>query len=424
MSKKLAINGGKRTVPEGFERPWPLITAEDKKAVMDVLDRGVLWGVSAPEVTALQEEWAKYVGTRHCLAVNSGTAALHIALAAAGISPGDEVITSAFSFLASSSCILHHNAIPVFVDIDPKTFNIDPKQIEEKISEKTKAIIPVHIHGLPADMDSINRIAKKYNLVVIEDACQAHGATYKGIKAGALGDMSAFSLNTTKNLAGGEGGLFNTNNEEYSDKAAMVRMFGEIPQKKGQKRDYNAYGMGWMYRSQEMPAAFTRSQLRRLDENNRLRCKNARYLTSHLKEIKGIISPSESEDSTHIYHIYRIRLNPKAMGIHMGAKEFRQKTQKALNAEGVNVMEWQFMPLPGQTLFQLKEGYGKGCPWSCTHARDIKYSVEDYPETVKLIDDSFIMRVPICPPNGLELMNHYVEAFRKVFDNIGEVIEL
>ena len=170
MSEKLAICGGKKVVPERLKIKWPVITDEDKKAVNEVLDSGILFGPYSPQVVALQEEFAKYIGTKYCIAMNSGTAALHAAIAAADIGPGDEVITPAFSFLASATCILHHNAIPVFADIDPVTYNIDPKKIEEKITEKTKAIIPVHIHGLPADMDEILAIARKHNLIVIEDA--------------------------------------------------------------------------------------------------------------------------------------------------------------------------------------------------------------------------------------------------------------
>ena len=204
-----------------------------------------LFGPYAPEVSALQEEFANYIGTKYCIATNSGTAALHMGIAAAGIGPGDEVITSAFSFLASATCILHHNGIPVFVDIDPKTYNIDVNKIEEKITEKTKAIIPVHIHGLPCEIDEVLEIAKKYNLVVIEDACQSHGATYKGKKTGNFGEMATYSLNSTKNLPGGEGGLFVTNNEELRAKANMTRMFGEFV-KEGEGRSYKAYTMGWI----------------------------------------------------------------------------------------------------------------------------------------------------------------------------------
>jgi dTDP-4-amino-4,6-dideoxygalactose transaminase len=162
--------------------------------INEVLDSGIVAGGTAPQVSALEKEWAAYCGARYCLTTTSGTAALHMALAAGELGPGDEVITSAFTFLASASCALHQNAIPVFVDIDPRTYNMDPTKLEAAINERTKAIIPVHIQGLPADMDPIIEIAKRYDLFVIEDACQAHGATYKGSKVGTIGDVGTFSL--------------------------------------------------------------------------------------------------------------------------------------------------------------------------------------------------------------------------------------
>ncbi len=179
MAAKLAVRGGKKTVDESLKVQWPVIGDDDRKAVAGVLDSGILFGPYAPQVVALQEEFARFVSAKHCIAMNSGTAALHSAIAAAGVGPGDEVITSAFSFLASASCILHHNAIPVFVDIDPRTYNLDPGKIEEKISERTKAIVPVHIHGLPADLDPIMETARKHKLVVIElGSLEAHVAVW------------------------------------------------------------------------------------------------------------------------------------------------------------------------------------------------------------------------------------------------------
>ncbi len=426
MGKQLAIAEGKRTVPEGLQVGWPVITQEDKDAVMKVLDKGILCGPYAPEVVELEKDFAEYIGAKYCIAANSGTAALHIAIAAAGVGPGDEVITSSFTFLSSATAALHHNAIPIFVDIEPKTFDIDPKKIKEKITSKTKAIIPVHIHGMPADMNEINQIAKKHNLIVIEDACQSPGATYHGRRTGNFGDMAAFSLNATKNFPGGEGGLFITNDKKYRDEANMLRMFGEDI-KPGEIRKYNAYDMGWMYRTQEMSAAFARSQLKRLDKYNANSQRNAEYLSRHLVEIKGIIPPYVPEDRTTIYHKYRVRVNPSELGIDMEASKFRDAVMRALKAEGVDVVLWQRIPVPGQTLFQLKEGYGKGCPWSCSYYnKEIKYNLKDYPETVKLLNDSFVVCSEPYPiyPQKLELMKYYAEAFHKVFDNIEQVIEI
>ncbi|MGH2391207.1 MAG: DegT/DnrJ/EryC1/StrS family aminotransferase, partial [Chloroflexota bacterium] len=227
MSERLAIHGGTPAVPAGIQRAWPRILDEDKAAVMAVLDRGIIGGADAPEAAALQREFAEYIGVRHCLATNSGTSALHLALLALDLAPGDEVITSAFSFSASALAILHALAIPVFVDIDPRTFTLDPKQVEQAITPRTRAIMPVHIHGLPADLDEIMAIAARHDLVVIEDACQAHGATYKGKRVGSIGKMGAFSLNFTKSLPGGEGGFFVTNDDDLLRRANRFRIFGE-----------------------------------------------------------------------------------------------------------------------------------------------------------------------------------------------------
>ncbi len=288
----LAIDGGKSTLKRSDYKNWPIITDDDRRLVNDVLNSGILAGGTAPQVSALEKEWAQYTGARYCLTTTSGTAALHMALAAVGVGPGDEVITSAFTFLASASCALHQNAIPVFVDIDPRTYNMDPAKLEAAINERTKAIIPVHIQGLPADLDPILAIARKHNLYVIEDACQAHGATYKGKKVGTIGDVGTFSLNNFKNLCGGEGGLFITDNELYLNKGVLIRCFGDEVDEVSHRRIYNASILGYMYRNQELPAALCRAQLRHLDERNAARIANAEYLTRELSKIPGVIPPT------------------------------------------------------------------------------------------------------------------------------------
>jgi perosamine synthetase len=420
----LAIHGGKKLLPGGH-REWPLTTEEDKRAVLNVLNRRILWGAYAPEVKALQKEWADYVGTKHCIATNSGTAALHISVAAAGVGPGDEVLTSALTFVASALAIMQQNGIPVFVDIDQDTFNIDPKKIEVKITDRTKAIIPIHLHGLPADMDEINAIAKRHNLIVIEDACQAHGALYKGRKTGTLGDMAAFSLNGSKNLPGGEGGLFTTNSDEYHFKADKVKSLGEVIEE-GVERDYNAFDIGWMYRYPELGAAFTRSRLKTLDQENRLRRENAEYFAKRLKELKGITPPFIPEDRTSVYHLYRIKLDPKPLGVNLSANEFRAKTQKALRAEGVQANRWGNRPVPMQRLFQDRNGYGKGCPWTCPYGKgtSVTYRKEDFPVTKKIVEETIVVHDALYPPNGKELVDRYVAAFQKLWDNIDELLDV
>jgi dTDP-4-amino-4,6-dideoxygalactose transaminase len=266
---------------------------------------------------------------------------------------------------------------------------------------------------------------KKHNLVVIEDACQAPGATYHGEKVGNFGDMAAFSLNVTKNLPGIEGGLLVTDNKEYRNAANLLRMFGEEI-KPGERRKYNAYGMGWMYRTFGMPAAFARSQLKRLDEYNANAQLNAELLSKHLTEIKGVIPPFVPQDRTTVYHKYRVRLDPSELGIDIETSKFRDKVMRALQTEGVDVVSWQSLPVPGQTLFQLKEGYGKGCPWSCPYYnKEIKYEVQDYPEILNLLNNSFVVCSEPYPiyAQKLELMKHYVEGFHKVFNNLEEILE-
>ncbi len=425
MRQELAITGGKRIVPERLKVKWPVINESDKKAVMGVLDRGVLGGAYGPEAVGLQEDFARYTGTEYCIAVNSGTSALHMAVAAAGIGPGDEVITSAFSFTASAVAVLHHNAVPIFVDIEPTTYNINVKKIEEKVNRRTKAIIPVHIHGVPCDMDEIMEIARKYNLIVIEDAAQAHGSTYKGKKVGNFGDMAAFSLNSTKNLAGGEGGLFVTGSEEYRGKANMIRMFGEFL-RPDEGRKYMAYTMGWNYRTQELPAAFARSQLKRLDKYNTAAVENGQYLSRQLKEIEGVTPPYVPADRTTIYHKYRIRLDPSRLGIDLNGIRLRDAVMAALKAEGVDAVLWQTVPVPGQPLFQLRQGYGRGCPWNCAHYQGkVGYDVGEYPETVKLLENSLVICSELHPiyVQPLELIKYYAEALHKVLENIEKVAE-
>ena len=435
MTETLAIRGGTPVVPKDLHRRWPVITAEDKAAVLAVLDHGVLNGPYAPQVKALEEEWARYCGVRYALTTNSGTAALHTAVAAGGIGTGDQVITTAFTFLATALAVLQHNAVPVFTDIDPRTYNIDPAKIEERITPRTKAVIPVHIHGVPADMDPILAVAKKHGLLVIEDAAQAHGSTYKGKKVGGIGDMGIFSLQASKNLPAGEGGILVTNREDLRDRANRFRMFGEDIRESDKKafdpsrpldgaREYNSLMMGWMYRTTEMTAALGRTQLLRLDGSLANTRRNAAHLTGELGKIPGITPPYLPPECTSSFYQYRLRLNPRAAGSNLSPKEFRLKVLAALKAEGVEVSLWQTVPVPGQILFQERTGYGLSCPWKCPLGEEVKYDLHEFPETLKLLEDSMVIGSHSYPlfPQPLELMKKYVEAFQRVFANLDQVV--
>ena len=425
MSEKLAIAGGTQVLQRSDYKDWPIIGADDRRLINEVLDSGIVAGGTAPQVSALEKEWAAYSGARYCLTTTSGTAALHMALAAGELGPGDEVITSAFTFLASASCALHQNAIPVFVDIDPRTYNVDPAKLETAINERTKAIIPVHIQGLPADMDPIIEIAKKYDLFVIEDACQAHGATYKGSKVGAIGDVGTFSLNNFKNLCGGEGGLYITDDEALLEKGMLIRCFGDEIDEVSHRRVYNASILGYMYRNQELPAALARAQLLHLDEHNDTRIANANYLTLHLGEIPGVIPPYCPPASKHVYFMYNVRFDPEAAGVNAAPRRFRIAVEKALYREGVLVGQWQTMPVPAQDIFQSKLGYGGSShPWAINEDTGItyEYNVDEYP-VAQMLCDTYTIVHGIHAPNGVELMNKILVAFDKVFGNLDQALD-
>ncbi len=426
MADTLALLGGRPVVDPTLKVKWPIVTDADKRAVMKVLDDGPLWALSyddglyAPEMMALEREFAAFVGAGYALACNGGTAALHMAVAAAGIGPGDEVITSAFSFLATPVSVLQQSAIPIFADIDPRTFNIDPADIERRLTPRTKGLMPVHVHGVPADMDAINAIAARHGLVVIEDACQAPGARYKGRPAGSLGAMAGFSVNGTKNFAVGEGGLFVTSDETLRERANVVRMVGETsPDYNGRLLGFQDM-IGWNYRTQEMPSAFARSQLARLPQYNAQARANGLALTARLAGLAGVVPPYVPADCESIYHKYRMRLEPEVLDLPatLRGAAFRDVVRAALVAEGVDAGMWLDAPLPAHPIFQVKSGYGGGYPWTVAHS-DYRYRVEEYPETLRLIDNSLIICAELnpiyCQPPAL--ITQYADAIIKVISN-------
>ncbi len=426
---QLAFHGGPRAVPEGLIKPWPWVTDGDRTAVMGALDSGPPWRIPFPEVEALTKEWAAYTGRQFCLPCNSGTASLHLAIFGAGMEVGDEVIAPAFTYLGSVSGIVHGNGIPVFVDIGPQTMNIDPTRIEERITDRTKAIIAVDLHGLPADYDHITAIARKHGLVVIEDGAQAHGARYKGKPVGALGDISGCSLNGSKNLSAlGEGGLFTTDDEAAFRRAQRLLQFGEVADVAAGPVE-GAFVMGFNYRLDNLQAAFTRSQLSRLDEMMAQKVANCDRLTAQLGDIPGLIRPHVPPDRTHTYFFYPLRARPEDLELDIPPGAFRAAAERLLQAEGVNARRWQTAPLPEHAMFYHRSAYGRRCPWSCPHARPgVEHHPEDYPEATRAIQDCFVIGHStdgLGPPNGFELMDAYAAGIRKVMvDYLDELIQL
>lgn len=416
---KLAINGGTPLIAKNTIKPWPPIDEIDQKMVLSSLmgDNHAF----GPNCRALQKEFAAWNGNQYAITTNSGTAALHMAIAACDCGVGDEIIVTAYSWSSSATCILQHNCIPVFVDIDFETMLIDVNKIEQAITPRTKAIIAVHLHGLPLDMDAILAIAKKYNLKVIEDACQAYGATYKGKKTGLWGDCAAFSMNQNKSLSSGEGGLFVTDNFEILQKAQSLWSFGETATP-SQKRDYHAHSMGWMYRNNDLTAAFGRAQLTKLDGYLRRQTDSAQILTEKLAGIPGLILPTEPSDCKSNYYNYVIRFDMDYLGHTADARTFRDKINIAMQAEGVDSLVWQHFILPAMTVFQAKNAYGRGCPWACSfYGGTVNYSVEQYPMAIKHCDTHITLMTPLRSPNDDRAAILTAEGIVKVMENIDQV---
>lgn len=416
--EKLAVVGGSRAVPKRMVRQWPPIDDRDQQMVLQsLLDGKHAFG---PNCEAFQKEFAAWNGSRFAITTNSGTAALHMCLAASGCGAGDEVIVPAYSWSSSATCVLHHNAIPVFVDIDWDTMNLDADAVEQAITEKTRAIIVVHLHGLPADMETILAIAAKRGLKVIEDACQAHGATFAGRKVGTLGDCGAFSFNQNKCLCAGEGGMFVTDDEQMFRAAQSLWSFGET-RTPLEDRDYHAYALGWMYRNSDLPAAFGRAQLQKLDGYLAQQRINAARLTECLADAPGVILPTEPAGRTHCWYNYTIRFEMDALGHSHDASAFRDRLVRAMQAEGVLTEVWQKTILPAMTVFQAKNAYGKGCPWQCPHSRPVEYRRDQYPVAQKHADWHTGMTTPLRSPNGPEVAEATAQAIRKIMENLDQL---
>lgn len=412
---QLAIAGGPSTIPHIRHRRWPEITDEDIAAVSRVMTRGVTAGADAPEIAAFEAEYAAYVGVEHCVAVNTGTAALHCCAAALGLGPGDDVIVPAYTFIASALAMVYCGARPVFCDIDPVTFNIDPPAVEAAITDRTRAILAVHIHGTPADMEELLAVGCRHGIPVIEDAAQAHGAIYRGQRVGSLGICAGASLNESKNLSAGEGGAFLTNDADHVLRARRLSVFGEdlLPL---EHRRFCSHGVGWNYRSQELTCARARVQLRRLDEYNAVARRNAAILTAALSDLPGVVVPTHPSDRAPTVWKYMVQLQPEELGLDRPEASVRDSFVAALRAEGVQAVVWQRAPLPALPVFRRPLR-----PW---HERSEQLPLAPwdpamFPTASRLADASFAIgseKHPLYVQDD-ELMRDYVKAFQKVYES-------
>jgi len=334
------------------------IKPEIDAAIARVLDSCQF--VLGSEVARFEQEFAAYCGATECIALNSGTSALHLALLAAGVGPGDEVITVPFTFVASVAAVCYTGARPVLVDIDPRSFTMDPAAIEAAITPRTKAILPVHLYGQPADMDPIMEVARRHGLIVIEDAAQAHGAKYRGRPAGSIGDMACFSFYPGKNLgAYGEGGAVTTSNAEHARTVRMLRDWG-------QDRKYHHVLRGYNYRMEGFQGAILRVKLRYLEQWTEARRAVVAQYNQHLADA-GVERPTEMRWAHHVYHVYTLRANE------------RDALQSALQSAGIQTGIHYPVPVHLQPAY-ADLGYGRGAfPHSETAAGQV-LSLPLYPE--------------------------------------------
>jgi perosamine synthetase len=334
----------KRTIPIAK----PILGNKELEAVKDVFESGKL--VQGKKIELFEKNFAEYLGVEHAIAVTNGTIALDVALKALKIGPGDEVITSAFSFIASGNCILFQRAKPVFADINPRTFNINPTDVAKKITTKTKAIIPIHMFGQPAEMDVLKEIAGDKGIALVEDSAQAHGAEYKGQKTGSIGDMACFSFYATKNMTTGEGGMIATNDRELARKARLLINHG-------QSQKYHHETLGYNYRMTEFCAAIGLVQLKKLDEFNKKRRENAKILTIGLCSLSGLTPPYVEKDVKHVFNQYVVRVEDTC-------SIARDELVKRLTEQGVGAAVHYPTSIYKQPLYRDLGYGGATCPVS------------------------------------------------------------
>ncbi len=380
--EKLAINGGTPVRTERLDNS-PAMAPKEKELVLNVIESRELCAIDGSKADEFEHKFADFVGSKHAIAVNTGTAALHIALAAAGVGPGDEVIVPAYTFIASATSVLHCNAVPVFCDILPDTYCMDPEDVEKRITDSTKALMPVHLFGHPAQMDEILDIADQYDLSVIEDSAQAHAAEYKGRSVGTLGDLGCFSFQQSKNMTAGEGGLVVTDNDEMADVCRKIRHHGE-DYGPSASRTYESFIPGYNYRITELSAAVLLAQLEMLEAFTERRIGNASRLVDELSQFDWIQEPRKRKYVKHVYHVFVLRIKESELGMS------RDQVFRAYTAEGPYAGLGYSRPLYMNPLFKEKVGFGgTDCPYGCKHYQgSVSYEEGLCPVTEQVIRDA------------------------------------
>lgn len=431
---KLAINGGHAVRTRLFPA-YDVISEEEKKAVLRVLDSGVLsrflgcWDsdfYGGPEVQALEKEWAEYFNVKHAIAVNSCTSGLYCAMGATGVEPGQEVIVSPYTMSASAIAPVVYNAIPVFVDIEQDYYCLCPEAVEARISSRTHAIIVVDIFGLPYDADAINSIAKKHNILVIEDCAQAPYAKYKGKYAGTLGNIGVFSLNYHKHIHCGEGGIVVTDNDRLAEKVQLIRNHAEaVVEGKGETHLENM--IGFNYRMTEIEAAIARCQLRKLDKLVEDRQINCKYLSRKLSEVPAIIPPMIRDGCTHSYYVHPFKFKQELATVprnrFIDAVRAELPSVERRESEGPLISCGYVKPLYLQPIFQKQVAYGsKGFPFRLPgYEGVVDYSRGICPVAERMYEKELFTHELMHSFMTEEDLNDVAKAFYKVWENITEI---
>lgn len=415
---RLAVLGGHPVIASALP-PYPSMGEDDVAAAAGVIRSGVLSGyIGAPgaafmggeRVQAFEAQCAEYFGVRHALAVNSWTSGLICAVGALGLEPGDEVITTPWTMAATATAVLQWNAIPVFADIDARTYNIDPASVERLITSKTKAIAAVDIFGLPADWNALRAIADRHGLKLIGDTAQAPGATYQGKPAGTQADIGGYSLNYHKHIHCGEGGILVTEDDRLARRLALIRNHAECVVDSDQPAEL-ANMLGYNFRLGEIEAAIGAVQLTKLRERVAQRQRAAAQLDAGLRDLEGLTLPHVPDGSSHVYYIYGLQLDLRTLGVS------RTALVDALRAEGVPGLIGSYQNIHCLPLYRHQVGYGtQGFPWNSPYARQgIAYGPGTCPVAERLHNENFI-------GIGIGQFLHdepqvamVIEAFRKVW---------
>lgn len=403
---KLALLGGSPVKPTPFPA-WPQYDDNERRALQQVLDSNVWWRTPGIQTLQFEQEFAAYHNAKHGLAVTNGTAALEVSLAALGIGPGDEVIVPDFTFVATASAALFAGALPVLVDVTPDTYCLDPDLIEAAITERTKAIIAVHLGGHPADLDRLLDIAQKHNLSLIEDSAHAHGSEWKGQKVGALGNIGTFSFQQSKLMTAGEGGIIITNDDQLERLARSVHDCGRMPA----EWFYAHFIYGSNYRLSEWQGAILNQQLKRLDNQAALRSQNAAYLNTALAEIEGITPQAlDARCTRNGHYAYIFHYDRTAFA---GAPT--ERFIEALNAEGIPTQA-SYPPLHQLAIFQSGEYRKRLCPEQRNQGH--AFMKAEFPNTIRAAWETVWLIHPVLLGNEEEIAQ-VVAAIKKIQRHAG-----